>query len=95
VLVVIATALVDFVPSTTEFEAVLVAIQVPEAFAVIVLPSAILIPVEAVHVPVAETVVVDPSATPFSYTCIIVPAASIEVPETLVIAVEEHRLFFV
>ena len=64
--VVIATVFEDFVPTNTEFEGSLNDRQVPDAFAVIVLPKAILIPVEAVQVPFEETVAVDPSATPFS-----------------------------
>ena len=84
--VVIATVFDDFVPTTTEFEAALNERHVLDAFAVIVLPKPMLIPVEAVQVPFANTVVVDPSATPFSYTCIVVPAGSTDVPETEVIA---------
>ena len=74
-------------PTTTEFEAALKERQVAlDAFAVIVLPKAMLIPVEAVQDPLAKTAVVEPSAIPFSKTCIIVPAASTEVPETEVSA---------
>ena len=82
----IVTVFVDLVFTTNALEAGLKAKHELDAFAVIVLPKAILIPDEAVQVPFARTVVGAPSAVPFSKTCILVPAASFEVPETVVTA---------